>query len=256
MIDLVGKLVGTVIGIILFPFYLIIIAIPSAIIKDRNAQKSKLLFTGVEQSLLAKSQDVINMEENGLMSPDKDLLQIARCIENARINYQTIKTKEKFNSSFYEFITPQINECYVSDWNEVYNFFEISSLMASFIDSMPEQNIQLLKLAAPELHRKYPIPAKERADQIATMMKINNILTLYKEGIFMPLMSIEEQKGIIGIIYGMKLSSIDNEDNKVLLKSFLEKMNNIHNDGNRMISAALESDIVAEIEDNLKLLPD
>jgi len=97
------------------------------ILKARRAQKSRLLFTGAEQALLGKAQRTINMEENGLLSPDRDLLEVAKCIENARCDYQIIKARERFDSTFYEFVLPRINNCYVIDWDNVNSFFELPS---------------------------------------------------------------------------------------------------------------------------------
>ena len=126
MAKLLGKLIGTIINIVMIPVVLIL-AIPVGILKARRAQKSRLLFTSAEQALLGKAQRTINMEENGLLSPDRDLLEVAKCIENARCDYQIIKARERFDSTFYEFVLPRINNCYVIDWDNVNSFFELPS---------------------------------------------------------------------------------------------------------------------------------
>lgn len=126
MTKLLGKLIGIIINIAMIPIVLIL-AIPMGFLEARKAQKSRLLFTGVEQTLLGKAQRVINMEENGLISPDRDLLEVAKCIENARCDYQIIKERERFDSTFSEFVLPRIYNCHVVDWDNVINFFELSS---------------------------------------------------------------------------------------------------------------------------------
>jgi hypothetical protein len=126
MAKLLGKLTGIIISIIMIPIVLIL-AIPMGILKARRAQKSRLLFTGAEQALLGKAQRIINMDENGLVSPDRDLLEVARCIESARCDYQIIKSRERFDSTFSDFVLPQINNCYVVDWGNVISFFELSN---------------------------------------------------------------------------------------------------------------------------------
>ena len=83
MAKLLGKIIGIIINILMIPI-VIVMAIPMGIMKARHNQKSRLLFTGEEQSLLGKSQRAINMADNGLISPDRDLLEVARCIEAAR----------------------------------------------------------------------------------------------------------------------------------------------------------------------------
>ena len=122
---LLVKLIGMIITIVMIPIVLIL-AIPMGILKARRAQKSRLLFTGTEQALLGKAQRAINMEENGLISPDRDLLEVAKCIENARCDYQTIKGRERFDSTFSEFVLPRIYNCHVVNWDNVNSFFELS----------------------------------------------------------------------------------------------------------------------------------
>ncbi|VAW49382.1 hypothetical protein MNBD_GAMMA03-2027 [hydrothermal vent metagenome] len=125
MASLLGKVIGMIINIVMIPIVLIL-AIPMGLLKARRTQKSMLLFTGDEQSLLAKAQRAINMDTNGLISPDRDLLEVARCIEDARCDYQLIKSRERFDSSFSDFVLPRINNCYVMGWGNVISFFELS----------------------------------------------------------------------------------------------------------------------------------
>ncbi|QJQ05690.1 hypothetical protein EJG51_007320 [Undibacterium piscinae] len=124
MARLIGKLIGMIVNIIMIPI-VVVLAIPIGILKARRAQKSRLLFTGEEQALLAKAQRVINMGNNGLLSPDRDLLEVARCIEDARCDYQIIKSRERFDSTFTDFVLPRINNCHVVDWDNVMSFFEL-----------------------------------------------------------------------------------------------------------------------------------
>lgn len=130
MIRFIGKLIGLIINIVMIPI-VILLAIPMGILKARRAQKSMLLFTGEEQGLLAKAQRAINMENNGLLSPDRDLLEVARCIENARCDYQTIKSRERFDDTFSEFVIPKIEKCHVTDWDNVISYFELSHFLSS-----------------------------------------------------------------------------------------------------------------------------
>ncbi|RVT46319.1 hypothetical protein EMM73_10135 [Rheinheimera sediminis] len=146
MANLLGKLIGIIINIIMIPIVLIL-AIPIGILKARRAQKSRLLFTGAEQTLLGKAQRTINMEEYGLLSPDRDLLEVAKCIESARCDYQIIKSRERFDSTFTDFLIPRINNCHVVDWNNVMRFFELSDYAQfeenfEFIEDSVEKLIQ------------------------------------------------------------------------------------------------------------------
>ncbi len=122
MASVLGKIIGMIINIVMIPIVLVL-AIPMGVLKARRSQKSMLLFTGDEQSLLAKAQRAINMDTNGLISPDRDLLEVARCIENARCDYQSIKSRERFDSSFSDFALPRIYNCQVMDWENVLSFF-------------------------------------------------------------------------------------------------------------------------------------
>ena len=126
MIRVLGSIIGMIINIIMLPIVLIL-AIPNGILKAKRDQKIQLLFTGKEQSLLAKAQRAINMENNGLLKPDRDLLEVAKCIEDARCDYQIIKSREKFDISFSDFVIPRINQCHVMDWDNAINFFELDS---------------------------------------------------------------------------------------------------------------------------------
>lgn len=130
MARLIGKLIGLIINIIMIPF-VVMLAIPMGILKARRAQKSRLLFTREEQALLAKAQRAINMENNGLLSPDRDLLEVARCIEDARCDYQIIKSRARFDESFAEFLMPKIEDCHVMDWDNVVRYFELSRYLSS-----------------------------------------------------------------------------------------------------------------------------
>lgn len=136
MAKLLGKSIGLIINIIMIPI-IVIFAIPIGILKARHNQKSRLLFTGQEQSLLAKSQQAINMDNNGAFSPDRDILEVARCIEDARCDYQIVKSREKFDTSFLNFVIPRINKCRVMDWDNVKSFFELSSEESPKLESLP-----------------------------------------------------------------------------------------------------------------------
>lgn len=124
---LIGKIIGLIINIIMIPI-LIVTAIPMGILKARRAQQSRLLFTGYEQALLAKAQMAINMENNGLISPNEELLEVAKCIESARCDYQIIKSQEHFDRTFLEFVIPKIEECYVIEWVDVIDYLGLSKI--------------------------------------------------------------------------------------------------------------------------------
>lgn len=124
MVRLIGKIVVLIVNVIMIPI-VVVLAIPTGILKAKRAQKSRLLFTGDEQSLFAKAQRAINMENNGLFSPDEDLLEVARCIEDARCDYQSIKSREKFDVSFTDFVIPRILQSDVMDWENVSTFFKL-----------------------------------------------------------------------------------------------------------------------------------
>lgn len=126
MAKLIGRIIGVVVQLLMLPF-VIIFAIPAGVMKARRAQAARLLFSGAEQSLLGKAQRAINMDESGLMSPDKDLLAAAKCIENARVQYQLIKSRERFDETFSEFLSPLLLQCNVNDWRKVFDFFELDS---------------------------------------------------------------------------------------------------------------------------------
>lgn len=121
---MIGKLLGTLVQLVLLPFVLVF-AIPMGILKAKRAQAARLLFTGDEQALLGKAQRAINAGQTGLFSPDRDLLRVAECIEESRIDYQLIKGRERFDATFSEFVAPRISECSVADWNNVISFFNL-----------------------------------------------------------------------------------------------------------------------------------
>ena len=60
MARLIGKIIGLIINIIMIPV-VIVLAIPMGLLKARRAQKSRLLFTGEEQALLAKAQKAMHI---------------------------------------------------------------------------------------------------------------------------------------------------------------------------------------------------
>ncbi len=127
MAKLLGSIIGVIINIVMIPIALIV-AIPMGVFKARKNQKNRLLFTSKEQSLLGKAQRVISMNDNGLISPDRDLFEVAKCIDNSRSDYQIIKSRERFDVAFSDFLLPRIHDCHVVDWNNVISFFEFLPL--------------------------------------------------------------------------------------------------------------------------------
>lgn len=136
MVKLIGRVIWVVVQLLMLPFF-ILFAIPAGVMKARRAQAARLLFTGGEQSLLGMVQRVINMDESGLISPDKDLLAAAKCIENSRVRYQLIKNRERFDETFSEFLAPLLLQCDISDWSKVFGFFDL----ASFGIERPNENL-------------------------------------------------------------------------------------------------------------------
>lgn len=163
MARFLGRLIGLAINLILIPISLLI-AIPMAILKVRRDQKSRLLFTGAEQSLLAKAQRVINQANNALILPDESLLEVATCIEEARVDYQLIKGRERLDATFSDFVVPRIIRCHVEDWGKVLDFFEISSLDSQAVEELcgravsVEDLLQALKNYISDYERKHGIP--------------------------------------------------------------------------------------------------
>jgi hypothetical protein len=127
MINFLGTIISLMIKIILLPVALII-GILSGILKAVQSKKSRLLFTAQEQSLLAKAQKVINMNNHGAFKPDGDLLEVAECIDSARYDYQKIKDRERFDTPFIDYVTSRVNQCNVKDWDNVIDFFEYIQL--------------------------------------------------------------------------------------------------------------------------------
>ena len=124
MARMIGWLLGTLAQLVLLPFALVF-AIPMGFLKAKRAQAARLLFTGDEQALLGKAQRAINAGRTALLSPDRDLLRVAECIEESRIAYQLIKGRERFDATFSEFVGPRISQCNVSDWKNVVTFFNL-----------------------------------------------------------------------------------------------------------------------------------
>jgi len=147
---MIGKLLGTLVQLALLPFALVL-AIPMGILKAKSAQAARLLFTGDEQALLGKAQRAINADRTGLLSPDRDLLRVAECIEESRIAYQLIKGRERFDATFSEFMAPRISQCSVADWSNAIAFFSLVN------HGFPDPNT-LRRPAAPDIDPDDDIP--------------------------------------------------------------------------------------------------
>lgn len=139
MFKLLANVFGILIQVVLIPIVLVV-SIPLGILKARRDQKSRILFTGSEQSLLAKAQRVLRMENNGLLAPDRDLVEVAKCIEDSRCDYQTIKAREKFDASFADFVLPRIYECQVSSWARIVEFFRLDDYRSVEADSHVDES--------------------------------------------------------------------------------------------------------------------
>lgn len=138
MAKLIGRVIGGILNVVLLPVALIF-AIPAGFMKARRHAGVRLLFTGEEQSLLAKAQRAISMDNNGLFSPDDDLLEMSHFIERSRIHYQIIKGRERYDATFLEFLRSRLGEVRVDNWPKIHDFFGLSlkgsSLKAGAADS-------------------------------------------------------------------------------------------------------------------------
>lgn len=185
MAKLLGKTIGMIINVFMIPIVLIL-AIPMGILKARRAQKSRLLFTGAEQNLLGKAQRIINMKGNGLFSPDSDLLEIANCIESARCDYQIIKSRERFDSTFSEFVIPRINTCNVVDWGKAKSFFGLPNHMQreeteEFIKKDPVGNILHSNASVEALEADGGMRLEEAEVDILAIARNNKVIYLNSE---------------------------------------------------------------------------
>jgi hypothetical protein len=128
MAKILGRLIGWTINIISIPFLLIflILSLPFKLIKAKKRINASKLFSFYEKTLLAKSQNVIRIDESGMKKPDREILAVAKLIEEARIEYQTIKEVENIQLAFIDFLMPRINilKVSLSDWENVNIYFE------------------------------------------------------------------------------------------------------------------------------------
>ena len=140
MLFFIGKIIGTIVQIILFPF-VVAFAIPMGIINGRRrvkqAMKYGILFTGDEISLLLTAQDTIKYYKAGLIK-NKDVIQVAECIENARMAYQLVHKYKEHNASFSEFVLPLVEKCYVGDWDKVNRHFNLFDLKRKVADPVSD----------------------------------------------------------------------------------------------------------------------
>ncbi len=128
MAKVLGRLIGWIINIISIPFVLafLILSIPFKLLKAKKRINASKLFSSDEKSFLAKSQSVINMEENALIKPDKEILKVAKLIEASRIEYQQMRDADHIHEPFIDFLMPRVIILQVSivDWKNVNNYFE------------------------------------------------------------------------------------------------------------------------------------
>lgn len=127
MIGLIVRLFKMVLVIVMVPI-IIVLAIPMAIIKFRSNQRDRLLYTGREQALIGKAQNLLRINKTALLKPDICFVKIAEVIEQARCDYQIIKKRERFDLAFTEFVVPKLQESYYVRLQRVINFFELNTL--------------------------------------------------------------------------------------------------------------------------------
>lgn len=126
MLQLIVKLA---VGIIFLPLVLLV-AIPLSLIKVQKAKTARRLFTSEEQSLLAKAQTLMNIEPEHAYSIENKVVEVAVCIENARISYQIMCEGQRVDKTFSEYVTEKLaNDFYFTDdWFEINRRFHFSSL--------------------------------------------------------------------------------------------------------------------------------
>jgi len=128
MAKILGQLIGWIINIISIPFVLafLILSIPFQFLKAKKRINASKLFSSEEKSHLAKSQRVINMDKNALVKPDREILAVAKLIEESRIEYQIMKDLGDIHVPFIEFLMPRVNilQVNITDWENVNNYFE------------------------------------------------------------------------------------------------------------------------------------
>jgi hypothetical protein len=128
MVKLLGQLVSWIINIISIPFFLafLILSLPFQFLKAKKRINASKLFSTEEKSHLSKSQRVINMDKNALVKPDREILAVAKLIEESRIEYQIMKDLGDIHVPFIEFLMPRVSimQVSISDWENVNNYFE------------------------------------------------------------------------------------------------------------------------------------
>lgn len=128
MAKILGQLIGWIINIISIPFVLafLILSLPFKFLKAKKRINASKLFSSEEKSYLAKSQRVINIDKNALMKPDREILAVAKLIEESRIEYQIMKDLGDIHVPFIEFLMPRVSimQVSISDWENVNNYFE------------------------------------------------------------------------------------------------------------------------------------
>jgi len=128
MTKILGRLIGWTINILSIPFVLafLILSLPFQFLKAKKRVNAGKLFSSDEKSLLAKSQNIIKMDETAMLKPDREVLAVAKLIEESRIEYQLMKKVENTHIPFIEFLMPRVNLLQVSvcDWENVNNYFD------------------------------------------------------------------------------------------------------------------------------------
>jgi len=128
MAKILGRLTGWIINIISVPFVLVflLLSLPFQFLKAKKRINASKLFSSEEKSYLAKSQRIINIDKNALMKPDREILAVAKLIEESRIEYQIMKDLGDIHVPFIEFLMPRVSimQVSISDWENVNNYFE------------------------------------------------------------------------------------------------------------------------------------
>lgn len=104
---------------------LLIIAIPLGIARGLKQAKLRTTYTEMELRLFEKAQRAIDMDERGALSPDKDILSVARYIESTRNEYEKRRNQDPHARSPFlrEFAYNALSVLDVDDWTEVLDYY-------------------------------------------------------------------------------------------------------------------------------------
>ena len=116
---------------ILVSFKLIvsILLTPFVLLKTYKRKKASQLFSSHEKTLLFKAQQLLNHQGLSNVAEIEDVITVAEKIENARVDYQILKSFKQTDLTFSEFLKPQVALCCVKfdDLTEIEKYFEFKT---------------------------------------------------------------------------------------------------------------------------------